>query len=131
MNNKTNEIKRNIDGNTMETYNYNNGNSNNNFKYPKFISFFINNRSNHFKQLTKVVIMIPNIFNNAEIGDILSLLIEIYNYNNGNSKSNFRHLKLISFFINNRLGHLKQFTKVVMMIQSVFNDAKIGNVLKY
>lgn len=36
-------------------YNHNNSNNSNNSRYYKFISFSINNRSSHFKQLTKVV----------------------------------------------------------------------------
>lgn len=58
-------------------------------------------------------------------------IIEIYNHNNGDKKSNFSFFKVISFSINNRLSHFKYFTKAVMMIQSVFNNAKIGDVLKY
>lgn len=44
--------------NTIKIYNYNNGNSSNNSRHPKLIGFFINNKSNYFKQLTKAIIMI-------------------------------------------------------------------------
>lgn len=57
-NNKINEIKRNIDKNKTEIYNYNDGNSNNNFRRSKLINFSINNRSGHFKQLIKSVMII-------------------------------------------------------------------------
>lgn len=101
-NNKTNKIKANIDRNMMETYNHNDGNNGSNSRHPKLINFSNNNRSNHSEQFTKAVIIISNFFDNTEIGDILSLLMKIYDYNDGNSNSNYRHLKPISFSINNR-----------------------------
>lgn len=73
-NNKTNEIKENIDKIIIKIYNYNNNNSGNNSKHLKFISFFINNKSDYFKQLRKVVIIISTIFNDAEIDNVLSLI---------------------------------------------------------
>lgn len=105
--NEINEIKGNVDENIIEIYNHNDGNSDSNSKRLKLISFFINNRLDHFKQLLKIVIMIPSIFDNAEIGNVLSLLMETYNYNDSNSGSNFKCAKLISFFINNRLDHFE------------------------
>lgn len=57
-------------------------------------------------------------------------MIEIYNHNNGNSKNNFQYLKFISFFINDKLSYFKQFTKVVMIIQNVYNNIEIDNILK-
>lgn len=56
-------------------------------------------------------------------------MTETYNHNDGNSSSNSRHLKLINLSINDRLGYFEQLTKVVMMIQTVFDNAKIGDVL--
>lgn len=61
--------------------------------------------------------------------DIDGNKMEIYNYINCNSNSNSRYFKLISLSINNRLGYFEQFTKAVMMIQSVFDNAKIGDIL--
>lgn len=57
-NDETNEIKGNIDGNTTKIYNHNNGNSSSNSRRLKLISFSINDKSSHFKQLTKLVIII-------------------------------------------------------------------------
>lgn len=74
--------------------------------------------------------MISSVFNNAEISNILSLLMKIYNYNNSNSGNNSKCSKLISFSINDRSGHFEQLTKVIMIIQSIFNNAEIGNILK-
>lgn len=75
--------------------------------------------------------IIPNIFDDVEISNVLSLLIKTYNRKNGNSGSNSRSPKLISFFINNRLSHFKQLTKAVIKIQSIFDNAKIHNILRY
>lgn len=69
----------------METYDYNNGNSSSEVRYPKLISFFIHNRLDYFGQLIKVVMIIPNIFNDTKINNSLSLLIKTYNHNNSNS----------------------------------------------
>lgn len=41
----------------MKIYNYNDNNSNNNFKYFKLISFFINNGLNYFKQFRKAILI--------------------------------------------------------------------------
>lgn len=54
----------------------------------------------------------------------------IYDHNDDDSDNNPKRSKLISFSINNRSGHFEQLTKAVMMIQSVFDDAEIGNVLR-
>lgn len=75
--------------------------------------------------------MIPSVFDDAKIGDVLSLLTEIYDYNDGGNGSNSRYSKLNSFSINNRLCHFGQSTKAVMMIQSIFNDVRIGDILRY
>lgn len=59
----------------MKTYDYNNGNRSINFRRSKlFISFFIHNKSGHSEQITRAVMMIKNIFNDAEIGDVLSTM---------------------------------------------------------
>lgn len=70
-NNKINDIKKNVDGNTMEIYNHNNGDKKSNFSFFKVISFFINNRLSHFKYFTKAIMIIQSVFNNAKIGDVL------------------------------------------------------------
>lgn len=74
----------------METYDHNDGNSGNNSKCSKLISYSINDRLDHSKQLIKTVMMISTIFNNAEISNVLSLLMETYNYNNSDSGNNFK-----------------------------------------
>lgn len=56
---------------------------------------------------------------------------ETYNYNDDKNSSNSRYLKLISLSINNKLSHFEQLTKSVIMIESVFDNAKIGDILKY
>lgn len=56
--------------------------------------------------------------------------METYNHNDSNSSSNSRHLKLINLFINNKLDYFKQFTKAIIIIQKIFNNAKIYNFLK-
>lgn len=53
----------------IEIYKYNNGNSANNSKHFKLISFFINNRLSYFEQFIKAVMMISSIFDIAKIGD--------------------------------------------------------------
>ena len=57
--------------------------------------------------------------------------METYNYNNGNSTSNSRRPKIITLSINNRSGYFEQVTKLLMMIQIVFDDAEISDVLRY
>lgn len=130
-NDEINEIEGNVDKNMTETYERNNGNSGSNSKRSKLISFSINNRSDYSEQLTKDVMMIPSVFNDDEICDVLSLLTETYDHSDGNSSSNFKYPKLISLTINNRSGHYEQFTKTVMMIQNIFDDAEISDVLRY
>lgn len=58
-------------------------------------------------------------------------MMETYNYNDDNNSSNSRYLKLISLSINNKLSHFKQLIKSVLMIESVFNNAEISDILKY
>lgn len=99
-NNKTNKIEENFNSNIIETYHHNNSNSRNNSNRFKLINFFINNRSDYSKQITKAVMIRSSIFINTKIGNILSLLMETYNYNNSNSSNNFRRSKHISFIIN-------------------------------
>lgn len=48
-------ITSNINKNIIEIYNNNSGNNSSNSKNFEFINFFINNRSSHSKQLTKVI----------------------------------------------------------------------------
>lgn len=55
--------------------------------------------------------------------------MEIYDYNNRNSSSKFRHPKFISFFIHNGLDHSGQLIKVGIIIPNIFNDTKINNDL--
>lgn len=55
--------------------------------------------------------------------------IKTYNHNDGDSSSNSKHPKPISFSINDKLGHFEQLAKVVMIILSVFDNVKIGNLL--
>ena len=62
------------DGKITKTYNHNNGNSNNNSRRPKLINLSINNRSGHFEKLTKAVKMIKSVFNNTQIGHVLSTI---------------------------------------------------------
>lgn len=57
--------------------------------------------------------------------------METYNYNDNNSNNNSEHLKLIGFFINIILGYFEQFIKSVMIIQSIFNNAEISDILRY
>lgn len=64
-----NKIEENGNRNMMEIYKYNNGNSANNSRHFKLISFFINNRLSYFEQFIKAVMMISSIFDIAEIGD--------------------------------------------------------------
>lgn len=49
LNDKMNEIKRNVNENIIKIYNHNNGNNTNNFRHPKLINFLINYRSNNYK----------------------------------------------------------------------------------
>lgn len=74
--NKINKFKRNINGNILETYDHNDDNSINNSQYPKLINFCINNRIDHFEQLTKAVIMIQSIFDDTKINNILNIPIK-------------------------------------------------------
>ena len=69
--NETNEIEGNVDGNTPETYNHNDGDSSSNSRRPKLTSLSTNDRSSHFEELTKSVMMIQSVFDNAKIGDFL------------------------------------------------------------
>lgn len=55
----------------METYNYNDKNKSKNYSHLKLVCFSINNKSNHFEQIIKTIIMIKNVFNNAKIDNIL------------------------------------------------------------
>lgn len=67
--------------------NHSNGNSNCNSKYLKFMSFFINNKSSDFEQLTTMMKMIQKIFNNMideKVGQNPS------NYGNSDRSSNTR-----------------------------------------
>lgn len=70
---KMNEIEGNIDRNMTETYDYNKRNSSNNSKCLKLISLIINNISDYYKQLNKIVIIIQSLFDNAKIGDVLNI----------------------------------------------------------
>lgn len=68
---KTNKIERNVDKNTMEIYDHNDGNSSSNSRHLELINLSINNRSSHSEQLTKSVVMIQSVFDNAKIDDVL------------------------------------------------------------
>lgn len=61
--------------------------------------------------------------------DVDKNMTKIYNYNNSNSSSNSRYSKLISLSINNRSSHSKQITKAIIIIQHIFNNSKIGDIL--
>lgn len=61
--------------------------------------------------------------------DVDRNMTEIYNHNNSNSNNNFKGLKFINLFIRNRLNHFKQFTKIIIIKQSVFNNDKSGDIL--
>lgn len=95
------------------------------------MTFNTNDKLGYSKELTKAVVMIQTVFDNAKIGDIFRYWQKHNKYNNGKSSNNFKHLKFISFSNNNRLGHAKQLTIAVRMVQSVFNNIDIGNVLRY
>lgn len=71
LNDETNEIEENVDRNTTETYNHNNGNSNSYSRYLKLINFFINYKLGYSEQLIKTVIIIQRVFNEIKIGNIL------------------------------------------------------------
>lgn len=45
--------------------------------------------------------------------------LDDHNKSDGNNSTS--RLRFISFFINNKLGHFKQLTTVLKMIQKVFN----------
>lgn len=61
--------------------------------------------------------------------DVDGNITEIYDQIDGNSSSKFRRPKLISFSINDRSGYSEQITKAVMIIKTIFDDAKIGDIL--
>lgn len=65
-------ISWNNNRNIIKIYYYNNDDSNNNFQHFKSIKLSINNLSDYFEHIFKVVIMIKRVFNNTEIGNILN-----------------------------------------------------------
>lgn len=50
--------------------------------------------------------------------------METYDHNDAN-------ISLISISINNRLIHFEHLTKSVMIIQSVFDNVEIGDILRF
>ena len=51
------------------------------------------------------------------------------NNGDGNGSSNTRRLKLIGFFVNNRIGHFEQFITTMEMIQVDVDDTKANDTV--
>lgn len=85
--------------------NYNNSNSSSNTKYFKFISIFVNNKLDYFKQFKIALEIMP-----MNINDMTNKINKFVSRNpgnngNGNGSSSIRCLKFISIFVNNRSSH--------------------------
>ena len=90
-------------GQNLGDYSNNNGSSSS--KYSKFISVFVTNKSDYFEQLTTMLEIININVNNMTDKINKFVIRNSGNYNNGKGNSNIRHLKFISFFVNNKSGY--------------------------
>lgn len=74
-----------------------NGNGSSSTRCSKFISFFVNNRSNHFEQLRTKIKVIQKV-SNSKINKInKNINGDLSDHDNGNSSINTRYPKFNSF----------------------------------
>lgn len=91
-------------------------------KCPKFISFSVDDWSDHFEQLITTLKMIHINFYNMK--DEIDEFVSRYSGNHGNSNGSrsTRRFKFISFSVNNRSGHCEQLITTKKMIQVNMNN---------
>ena len=106
-----------------------NNNGNSNSKYPKFISFSINNRTGYSKELITTLKIIYIDFNKLKDKSDKFIDQNSGNYGNGNSNSNIKCFKFINFFVNIRSSYFKQLITTKVIIQVDINNIEVNNTV--
>ena len=117
-------------GQNLRNHGDGDGDGSSSIKRPKFINFFINNRSDYSEQVTNMLNRIHVNFNNVKDETDTFVSQDLGDHGNGNSSSSTRHPKVISFSVNNRSSYLEELTTTMKIIPIDMDDIKVNDTVR-